>query len=177
VTDSILPPNATALERALDDVMGSRPIPVPVRDVWDAWTCPAPLLPWLAWALSVDNWDPEWGEQKKRGTIAASVAVHRAKGTPDAMRRALAALGLRLEIVEWWQETPRGDPYTFRIAVTVIDGTAQQAEMRRILEVVEAAKNLRSHLSSIDVAVESNSAFYMAGVTGIGNEITVYPEL
>jgi hypothetical protein len=50
-------------------------------------------LPWLAWALSVDEWDETWTEAQKRETVAASYAVHSKKGTPYAVRHALEALG------------------------------------------------------------------------------------
>ena len=36
--------------------------------------CPADVLPWLGWALSVDDWDQDWSEQQKRSAIAASSA-------------------------------------------------------------------------------------------------------
>jgi phage tail P2-like protein len=92
--DSLLPPNATPVERGFE-AAGARitALPVPVRDTWNPATCPATLLPWLAWALSVDNWDPTWTEGQQRAVIAASVAVHRRKGTVAAVREALAAAG------------------------------------------------------------------------------------
>jgi phage tail P2-like protein len=91
-TPSLLPPNATVLERriaASGFVTPSGRVPT----LWNADTCPAALLPWLAWAESVDEWDDTWAEQRKRDVIKASRAIHRMKGTPAAIRRALAALG------------------------------------------------------------------------------------
>ncbi|MGS4945207.1 phage tail protein I, partial [Meridianimarinicoccus sp. RP-17] len=69
---SLLPPNATPVERGFE-AAGARitALPVPVRDTWNPATCPATLLPWLAWALSVDNWDPTWTEGQQRAVIAA----------------------------------------------------------------------------------------------------------
>ncbi|MCD9124037.1 phage tail protein I, partial [Cupriavidus sp. UGS-1] len=49
---SLLPPNATPLERNLATV-GAEAIagvPVPLRDLWNPATCPPALLPFLAWA-------------------------------------------------------------------------------------------------------------------------------
>lgn len=90
----LLPPNATAIERGFDDA-GSRvtELPVPVGDIWNPAACPGHLLPWLAWALSVDRWDDAWSVQQQRAVIAASVEVHRRKGTIGAIRAALAAEG------------------------------------------------------------------------------------
>ena len=68
-------------------------VPVPLRDLWHPHTCPAALLPWLAWALSVDEWDPGWSEDQQRETLANSVRIHAHKGTPGSIRRVLAAAG------------------------------------------------------------------------------------
>ena len=55
---NLLPPNASALERAIAATgAGIDTLPVAVRDVWNPATCPVALLPWLAWALAVDEWD------------------------------------------------------------------------------------------------------------------------
>ena len=92
---SILPPNSTSLERALEAALQAMcDLQVPVRDLWNPEICPATHLPWLAWALSVDVWDSGWPEAIKRAVIAASIDVHRRKGTVAAVRRAIAAAGL-----------------------------------------------------------------------------------
>lgn len=59
---SLLPPNATELERALELLIDARigDISTPLRDLWSAENCPEALLPWLAWALSVDQWSADW---------------------------------------------------------------------------------------------------------------------
>jgi len=101
---TLLPPNATKLERDIEQVTAAKyDVPDHIRDVWNADTCPAHLLPWLAWAMSVDNWDSQWPEQVKRDTIKNSIAVHQRKGTVAAVRTALDALGVQVEISEWWQ--------------------------------------------------------------------------
>jgi phage tail P2-like protein len=121
---SLLPPNSTALERAFETVIAKRidAIPVPIRDLLRPDSCPEPVLAWLAWEESVDVWDDEWPEATKRAVIAAAYEVHVRKGTIGAMRRALAALNIGLEIREWFETgDPRG---TFRIdafADTIFD--------------------------------------------------------
>lgn len=93
--ETILPPSSTPLERALDRTPAARigNLPAVVSSLWNAATCPAALLPYLAWALSVDEWDEKWGEDKKRAVIAESRLIHQHKGTPAAIKRALAAIG------------------------------------------------------------------------------------
>lgn len=98
---SLLPYNATAAELALEET-GRRVIDLPVlAGFLDPETCPEALLPWLAWSLSVDEWDDQWPVDRKRAVTAASIDVHRHKGTVWAIRRALAAAGFgEAQIVE-----------------------------------------------------------------------------
>jgi phage tail P2-like protein len=94
MTISILPPNATASERGIEAATERAfDLPVPNGQLWDAATCPAALLPWLAFALSVDEWDAGWTVETKRRVIAASVAIHRRKGTIGAVKAAIATAG------------------------------------------------------------------------------------
>ena len=91
---SLLPPNASASERALDEATSRvGAVPVAIADLWNPQTCPATALPWLAWALSVDVWDSAWSESVKRSVIAKSIEIHRHKGTVWAVREALRAGG------------------------------------------------------------------------------------
>ena len=90
---SLLPYNATAAERALE-AAGVAAIQLPIYEgLRDPWRCPAALLPWLAWGLSVDDWDPAWSIETKRRVIRNSIALHRIKGTLGAIRLALEAMG------------------------------------------------------------------------------------
>lgn len=94
MVDDLLPANATPLERALSrGTAGMVDIASPARLMWDAARIPAAYLPWLAWSLSVDDWDPDWPDDRKREVILGSVQHHRTKGTVGSMRRALAATG------------------------------------------------------------------------------------
>lgn len=91
---SLLPANSTRAERAMERATERVDrIPVPIERLWSSADCPADLLPWLAWALSVEDWDPAWPEQIKRDVIAASFDVHSKKGTLGSIRRHLAAMG------------------------------------------------------------------------------------
>ncbi len=117
---TLLPANATALERAIEAAQARlSDVPVPVDALWDPWRCPAELLPWLAWAWSVDEWDAGWPEEIKRRVIAAAPDVHRLKGTRAAVARALEAIGVFADIVEWWQKSPKGQPGTFSVTAWV----------------------------------------------------------
>ncbi len=86
----LLPPNSTPLERSLSGPTGRlTAIPAPVDAVWRHDQCPSGLLPWLAWALSVDFWDEEWNDERKRNLIRESFELHRKKGTLYGIKRYL----------------------------------------------------------------------------------------
>lgn len=94
-TGTLLPPNASALEKSLDRTAAARMATMhpSVVTLWNAETCPAHLLPFLAWAVAVDEWDNGWGTDRKRAVIQQTPAIQRKKGTPAAIRHALATLG------------------------------------------------------------------------------------
>jgi phage tail P2-like protein len=173
VTDALLPINATTAELALEGATARvSDVPVLVRESWDPDICPAALLPWLAAAFSVDTWDPAWTEAQKRQTIKDSVFVHRHKGTIGAVRRALAALGLDVQVQEWFNQVPAGAPFTFRLLMTAGQVGFDQAAIARIQDIVAATKNLRSHLSEIAPQVVSSAPLTAASVACVGTEIT-----
>lgn len=90
---SLLPPNTTKLERALESALLKFDHPKIVPTLWNADDCPAETLPWLAWALSVDDWEADWPIAKKRAAVAESIEIHEHKGTPSAIKRALGVRG------------------------------------------------------------------------------------
>lgn len=172
----LLPSNATAQECALSEsVARLSDIKVPLDTLWNPWTCPAGLLPWLAWALSVDVWDDEWSEDQKRATIAASVQVHRIKGTRGAVNRALGALGYDISLVEWFQDAPKGAPYTFRLVVEVDDRGVDDALYFTLEQVVNRSKNTRSHLSKISIAAKSSGKTNVCTAPLLGDVVSVSP--
>lgn len=106
----LLPSNSTPLEQELARLSARIDgiDPAAVETIWDAWACPAALLPWLAWALSVDHWDEGWSEIVKRQAIADSPDYHRRKGAVGAVET-IIALGQRpYSLTEWWQRSPAG---------------------------------------------------------------------
>lgn len=99
----LLPSSASGHERALSKTTGRRieAIPVPLRALWNPDKCPVDLLPWQAWGLSVDFWSDNWPESVKREMYRNSILIHRYKGTPWAVKKALKIVGLGdSEIVE-----------------------------------------------------------------------------
>lgn len=145
----LLPPNATNQERVLDDATARvGAVPTPLRDLWNPDTCPAALLPWLAWALSLDGWQSYWPEAVKRQRIKQAVSIQRRKGTAKAVRDVVASFGANLSLREWWQTTPHGTPHTFSILLTIGAGVPSTAEYQQdIINEVTRMKPVRSHFT------------------------------
>lgn len=170
----LLPYNATEEERALAETIARiSDVPVIVREVWNPDTCPSHVLPWLAWAFSVDDWDTNWTDEQKRQVIKQSVYSQRIKGTIGAVTRQLAALGYEIQILEWFQQEPIGTPYTFDVYITSNQYPLTQADFKKILQVIDTNKNLRSHMDDIQLIVRSEDITTVGIVCGTGNEISL----
>lgn len=111
---SLMPSSSSELSRILDDVYAARlaAIEMPIRNLGDPWKCPLPLLPYLAWALSVDQWDDAWPENIKRQRCADAMREHRIKGSVESVESAIAGFGATAQIKEWWEQSPKGAPGT-----------------------------------------------------------------
>lgn len=141
--ESILPPNATPQEQATSGAIGRiSDVPVPIRSLWNPDTCPASLLPWLAWGLSVDDWNADWTEAQKRNVIRSSVETHRQKGTIGAVRRVADSFGLGIVLREWWQKSPQGTPHTFTLSISIDQIPTGARES--ILNAIRKVKPVRS---------------------------------
>ena len=147
---SLLPPSASATAHAFDAAAAARlgAVPIAVDRLPFPDACPSALLPWLAWGFSVDSWDAAWSEGQKRKVIAASIAVHRRKGTRAAVTRALGALTLPIELSEWFEHG--GHPHSFGLTLNAPDALAAGFKLEarfydRIFNLVDAVKPVRSH--------------------------------
>lgn len=153
MASNLLPPNATTLERSLAGVAEIiNEIPLDIASLWNPQTCAAELLPWLAWALSTDNWSPGWSNAQKRAAVASAIEDQRHKGTRHTVQSVLSHFDSLLTLVEWFEQTPAADPYTFEVRLSLIDadGVAggdrvSAAFAREIVQAVSAAKPVRAH--------------------------------
>ena len=99
--EPLLPANHTPLEAALAAVLAPGVDTEILRTLWDADRCPIAWLPWLAWALRVEGWELAESEEAKRAMIKGSLALHRKKGTPWAVREVIQRLGFgEVDLVE-----------------------------------------------------------------------------
>lgn len=150
---SLLPPNATQLERALENGARVELIGAGAEEIDDPDLAPADVLPWLAWGLSVDTWKPEWSEAVKRAAIAGAIEEHRRKGTRASVETALRRLDDLAMIVEWHETQPRRDPHTFEVHIPLVRKVGEDGGYRagpglvqEILRDLPRVKPLREHL-------------------------------
>ncbi|STK48091.1 putative tail protein I (gpi) [Escherichia coli] len=114
MSNSLLPPSASNFMRCAEAV-GTRitDIPVDLNTLWSPDTCPVHLLPYLAWAFSVDRWDRNWPEETKRQVIRDAWLIHRHKGTISALRRAIEPLDISFVCLSGGSSA--GEPGTFTV--------------------------------------------------------------
>ncbi|WP_247392562.1 phage tail protein I [Ralstonia pseudosolanacearum] len=173
---TLLPPNATPLERRAAQA-GARieRVPVPLRDLWNPATCPAELLPFLAWSFSVDRWNPAWPLATKRAVTAASYFVHRKKGTIGALRRAVEPLGFLIRVIEWWQTNPPGPRRSFRLEVGVLQTGIDEAMYAELERLIDDAKPCSRPMLGLRISIEARGTQATSATAYLGDVLTVYP--
>ncbi|WP_312197115.1 phage tail protein I [Stutzerimonas chloritidismutans] len=173
---SLLPPNASELERLAAEALAQiERVPVPLRDLWNPDTCPVELLPYLAWAFSVDRWSSAWPERAKRAAIKAAYFIHAHKGTIGALRRVVEPLGYLIEVREWWEEQPLGTPGTFRLLVGVLDTGITEEMYQELTWLIDDAKPVSRHLVGLAIGLDVAGTAHIGAALTTGDELTVYP--
>ena len=171
----LLPPSSTPLERAIADTPQLENLaPEVIATLWDAATCPAANLPWLAWGVSVGEWGSAWDEGTQRRVIAASIEIHRKKGTVGAVKKALSSLGHRGRLIEWWQTTPKGVPHTFMAEVEIGNRGIDEAAVTAIERQIIAVKPVRSHYT-MKLVGRSELAVKVSCFSLSGSKVAIQP--
>ncbi|MGO4813360.1 phage tail protein I [Cupriavidus sp. 2MCAB6] len=172
----LLPPNATPLERSAAQASARiERVPVPLRALWSPANCPPALLPFLAWAFSVDRWDPGWPLATKRAVTASAYYLHRKKGTIGALRRVVEPLGFLIRVIEWWQTVPAGPRGTFQLDVGVLDAGITEEMYLELERLIDDAKPLTRHLRGLAISLETSGRVVIGSATYLGDEMTIYP--
>ncbi|UPT55463.1 phage tail protein I [Dickeya zeae] len=174
MSNSLLPPSASDFMRHVaSSTQRLSEIAVDMDTLWDAERCPAQLLPYLAWALSVDRWDKRWSEQTKRQVIKAAWLVHRQKGTIAALRRVVEPFGYLIRITEWWQTG--GVPGTFRLDIGVQDAGITEETYLELERLIADAKPVSRHLLGLNIVMDCAGDIPLAAGQYSGDALTVYP--
>ncbi|WP_129991581.1 phage tail protein I [Rahnella sp. CFA14(1/10)] len=174
MSDRLLPSGSTQLEVAAAQALSQiGNLSVPLRELWDPDFCPLELLPYLAWAFSVDRWDENWTEPAKRSAVRAAWFVHKHKGTIGALRRVVEPLGYLIRVTEWWQT--HDAPGTFRLDVGVLETGITEEMYQELERLITDAKPCSRHLIGLSINLDVTGDFYIAAATYDGEELTVYP--
>lgn len=182
---TLLPPNAQTAEYELEQFSARLTgVADPVSVLWSAKDCPANLLAYLAWALSVDVWSAHWADDTKRAVLTGAIDVHRRKGTIGAVRRALTDAGYSpVTIIEGHNASTHDAAIAFdgsedygkpdhwaeyRIKLDRPITLDQADEIRVILAKVAPARSHLKRLDFAEVAHRFNAAITYDGTTTHG---------
>lgn len=177
-TASLLPRNASQLERLAAEALAQiERTPIPLRQLWNPNECPVELLPYLAWAFSVDRWDSNWVEATKRAAIRSAYYVHSRKGTIGSLRRVVEPLGYLIEVIEWFNMTPQGIPGSFALKLGVLDTGITEEMYQELERLIDDAKPVTRHLTGLAISLESPGTLNISVAVYEGDVIDVYPPL
>ncbi|MDP9780967.1 phage tail protein I [Pseudomonas fluorescens] len=172
----LLPSNSTPLERQAAQALAQiQRVPIPLRTLYNPDLCPLPLLPYLAWAFSVDRWDSKWTEAAKRAAIRSAYYIHSRKGTIGSLRRVVEPLGYLIEIIEWWQTVPVGPRATFKLKVGVLDTGITEEMYQELTWLIDDARPLTRHLTGLAISLETTGSVHIGACITEGDEIDIYP--
>ena len=151
MTSALLPINATDFEKSLTNTVSTiGDLPVEIDRLWSPKQCPEEFLPWLAWALSVDNWNSDWPVEIKRAQISDSIEIHRRKGTVLAVKLAMEAFGVQVDLKEWFEDG--GLSHTFKVKAWAADRDSEgkppvltNEYFLALKKAIDNAKPARSH--------------------------------
>ena len=176
---SLLPSNRSPLEQALAQLSaGDVELANVLRQVHSVDNCPAPLLPWLAIQRSVDRWDPEWSETIKRKVVKDAFEVHKRKGTVGALRRVVEPFADILDITEWHQLEPMGEPGTFTMSLALFDSGLSETAIAELERMINDTKPVSRHLVGLSITYSPDGTYYIGAGISSGDEVTISsPEL
>lgn len=175
MSNTLLPPSAGDWMRHTETATAKlSAITVALRTLWTPTACPVDLLPYLAWALSVDRWDKAWPAARKIAAIQRSYWLHRRKGTRAAVRRVIEDMGFSATFAEWFNT---GDqPGTFRLEVDVNEVGLTEKTLAELNRLIGDAKPVSRHLSQMNIATKTTGTVYIGAALYDGEIVTVYPE-
>ena len=171
---SLLPSNRTPLEQALAQVSMEKPdLPNVLRRMISPATCPVELLPWLAIQRSVDRWDPTWSEAIKRKVVKDSFEVHQRKGTVAALRQVVEPFADLIDITEWHQLEPKGEPGTFSMSLALFESGLSEQGLVELERIIGDTKPISRHLVGLSITYSPKGELFLGGSSFTGDEMVI----
>lgn len=177
ITSHLLPIGSTPLEKRAAEILKSAvENPIIIAELINPEKCPAHLLPYLAWAFSVDKWDESWSEESKRIAIKQSFFIHKHKGTLAAVKRVIEPIGYLIELKEWFNTTPQGKPGTFSLTVEVPESGLTEQTYNELVRLVNDVKPVSRHLTQLAIAISPTGLLNTFIGQQEGEIITIHPQ-
>lgn len=174
-TKTLLPNGASTLEKRAAEILKSAvENPIVIADLINPEKCPEHLLPYLAWAFSVDKWDDTWSEEVKRIAIKQSFFIHKHKGTIAAVRRVVEPIGYLVELKEWFNTVPQGEAGTFSLTIEVPETGLNEQTYNELVRLISDVKPVSRHLKQLAVAVSPTGTVNAFLGQQTGEIISVY---
>ncbi|MFT0477224.1 phage tail protein I [Pseudomonas antarctica] len=172
---SLLPANSSPLEKALDQGFGQlleRVMP-PFPELMNPTHTPADYLPYLAADRGVNEWSATAPEVEKRATVKLAWPTARQAGTRKALENAAKGLQLIPEIRAWYEQSPRGKPYSFAIRAFSELPYSEEIDARLDRRLAEA-KSERD-IFTVTVGLSAFGRHSIGAATVCGELTTIYP--
>lgn len=133
---SILPETSTAFERAWEQighvrVLEGLAVEGTLGQLYAIAQAPSGVLDHLAAGFGLDPWNVDWPDSRKRQALQALYVTQAQRGTLASVREAVKPFG-EVNIIEWFDQSPQGSPYTFIAQVS--SGGLDQLQMRAAIE-------------------------------------------
>lgn len=102
-----------------------------------------------AWDASV--WRQSWPINIKRSVLNNVILEKKKRGTLGAVKKAIETIGSYTSITEWWQETPKGTPHTFKVIASLnnYESVLESDLQEDLFGLIDDAKPVRSHYDFI----------------------------
>lgn len=109
-----------------------------------------PFLSNLAYQMHLEGyegWHLAETPEQKRSLLKESVKLHFHKGTRWSLERVFEILDMRGLVTEWWEasDDPDFKPFEFDMDIEIARAISE-GFFKELLELIDALKNLRSHL-------------------------------
>ena len=174
MSNSLLPTSSTAWLRYTEaGTSRLSAITVALRTLWTPTDSPVDLLPYLAWALSVDRWDKDWPAERKIAAIQRSYWLHRRKGTRGAVRRVVEDMGFSATFAEWFEVGDEPGTFQLEVDINEVELTAKTlAELNRL---ISDAKPVSRHPSQLNISAKVYGDIWVGSTLCSGDIISIYP--
>lgn len=148
VKDSNVKACAAALDPSLHDVSNKIDIPsIYIRID----TLTSEQLDHMAAAWDASVWRQSWPIEIKRNVLNNVIREKRKRGTLGAVKKAIETIASFTSLTEWWQETPKGTPHTFKVIASLnnYEGVLESDLQEDLFGLIDDAKPVRSHYDFI----------------------------